>query len=383
MKRLILLGLLLLSCGIFFLSKFYNSSAQDSIQQAGYSLKGRIKGISGQQVVLAILAGEQPAYKDIDSVVMNGEEFTLEGKLDEPVFGTLRVHNADGSTKWLVQHFWIENRKIDVQADFTSKPTCLLKNAKLEELSKRYIDFWRPGTAWRKIMKEIQDCENTNNCTVGVELLLESQKAHTAEYNRIKKVVRNNNSSYYMLFGLSQGRLFLTPDELTELIGLLKYDIKQYPTGRNLLAYINYKQKIKIGAKLPTANAVDADGNKFPTDFSRAKITVIDCWASWCGPCREEFPELKRLYTQYHEKGLEIIGLAILDDPEYWKKAIQSHQLNWPNYLDVKNDSNSFSKVFCLDYIPQKIAVNSEGQIIAVNVGNHELEQLIRRSCEH
>lgn len=118
MKRLIFLCFLLLSVGVFFVIKFSNNHSNDH-GQAGYSFKGKIKGGSGQKVVLSILVPDPPVYKDIDSVVMDGEEFSLEGKMDEPVFGTLSVHYANGSRRGLGGPFWVENRRIGVWADFT------------------------------------------------------------------------------------------------------------------------------------------------------------------------------------------------------------------------------------------------------------------------
>lgn len=98
-----------------------------------------------------------------------------------------------------------------------------------------------------------------------------------------------------------------------------------------------------IGKRLPAFSAPDRNGNIHSDSDLRKnkKCVLIDFWASWCGPCRREIPNLKKIYEAYVDKGLEIISISIDKEDKAWQKALDEEQLPWPNLIDGKSCSES------------------------------------------
>jgi thiol-disulfide isomerase/thioredoxin len=100
---------------------------------------------------------------------------------------------------------------------------------------------------------------------------------------------------------------------------------------------------------------------------------MIDFWASWCGPCRQENPNVVKLYQQYHAKGFEIIGVSLDKAKEDWVKAIQDDQLSWIHVSDLQYWQNSAARLYGVNAIPQTYLLDKDGKIIAKGLRSEQL----------
>ena len=104
---------------------------------------------------------------------------------------------------------------------------------------------------------------------------------------------------------------------------------------------------------------------------------LIDFWASWCGPCRTEYPYLKKAYAQYKDKNFEIIGVSLDDNKASWLGAIKSNGFQWIELCDLKGRLNEVAKAYGIAAIPQSFLIDPQGRIIAKNLrGNDLLDKL-------
>lgn len=108
------------------------------------------------------------------------------------------------------------------------------------------------------------------------------------------------------------------------------------------------------------------------------KVTIIDFWASWCGPCRAENPNVVALYNQYHNKGLNIIGVSLDDNAEQWKKAIASDELTWIHVSNLKRWKEPIALMYEVESIPCTFLLDSSGKIVGNNLSTEELETAIQ-----
>jgi len=101
---------------------------------------------------------------------------------------------------------------------------------------------------------------------------------------------------------------------------------------------------------------------------AKNKYTLIDFWASWCGPCRAEMPTVVKAYTDYHDKGFEVVGVSLDNSKEAWVKAIDKLKMPWPQMSDLRGWECRGARLYNIQSIPANILINQQGKIVAKNL---------------
>ena len=118
------------------------------------------------------------------------------------------------------------------------------------------------------------------------------------------------------------------------------------------------------------------EGNELRLSSLKGKVVLIDFWASWCGPCRKENPNVIRLYNKYKNKGFTIYSVSLDEDGQKWKDAIEMDGLVWPNHVsDLKGWQTPLTQVYGFNSIPHTVLVDRKGNIIEIGLRGIELEQ--------
>ena len=107
------------------------------------------------------------------------------------------------------------------------------------------------------------------------------------------------------------------------------------------------------------------------------KLTIIDFWASWCAPCRQEMPNMVTLYSQYQDKGLAIVGVSLDENKDAWTQAIAQMKMEWPQMSDLKGWENAAAQAFSVSSIPHTILVDQQGRILKRGLRGQELENFV------
>jgi thiol-disulfide isomerase/thioredoxin len=105
----------------------------------------------------------------------------------------------------------------------------------------------------------------------------------------------------------------------------------------------------------------------------RGKVVLIDFWASWCGPCRKENPNVKVNYDKYKSKGFEILGVSLDRDINAWRNAIEQDGLTWHHVSDLKGWQSQHAALYSVTSIPQTVLIDKKGNIIARNIRGEQL----------
>jgi thiol-disulfide isomerase/thioredoxin len=161
---------------------------------------------------------------------------------------------------------------------------------------------------------------------------------------------------------------------MNQMVSIYEKKYPNYDLTRQLVNKVNATKRIAIGAIAPGFVSIDSTGKKFDLNGDRGKYTLVEFWASWCAPCREESPTLVRLYNDYKDKGFTILSVSIDKNTTQWKKAIRQDGYTWENVCDLNGYGGPTAALYTVTAIPNSFLLDKDGRIIAKNLRGKVLE---------
>lgn len=155
---------------------------------------------------------------------------------------------------------------------------------------------------------------------------------------------------------------------------------EEYKDNKEVQDYIKRQPKKDFfeGDEVPDIALADTSGKVLPLSSFRGKVVLVDFWASWCGPCRMENPNVVRVFQKYKDKGFTVFGVSLDQNKEKWIGAIKQDRLTWNHVSDLKGWSSDGAKLYGVKSIPQTYLIDAEGRIIAKNLRGEMLEQKLK-----
>ena len=180
------------------------------------------------------------------------------------------------------------------------------------------------------------------------------------------------------------------PEELIDnqtrkkLIDKLPEEMQKRPVIQEMLSNLKQADETAEGMTIKDFNQPGIDGTELSlmSEVAKNKITVIDFWASWCGPCRQEMPFMLEMFSKYKDKGLGIVGISLDEDSDSWKAATQQLNIPWIQMSDLKGWENAIAKHFCVNSIPHTIVVDQQGKILKRGLRGEKLEEFVAKQLK-
>jgi len=164
-------------------------------------------------------------------------------------------------------------------------------------------------------------------------------------------------------------------DEYEQIYRNASKEIKNSDSGKKMAEQLTYFKKSKVGSIAPSFSGKDINGKVFSLKDFKGKYVLIDFWASWCAPCREELPYIKKFYSKYKKRGFEVISVSIDKDLQKLKTAISKEDIgNWKHFATIQNTTD-IEKDYFLNGIPHKVLIDKNGKIIGKWKGSGELNK--------
>lgn len=232
-------------------------------------------------------------------------------------------------------------------------------NARLEKLEQEY----------RQLYME-EDEEGMRRLEPQFDELAAQQKQVMRDF------LKNNSNSPIALYVLDKYADYeINLAEIEPMFRKLGKHIRNTPGGKEFAASLEAAKRTAIGQPAIDFAQPDENGKKVSLASYRGKYLLIGFWASWCGPCRAENPNVLKAYSRFRDKGFEVLSVSLDDKREKWLAAIEADNLRWTQVSDLKGWKNEVAEKYGIKAIPQNLLIDPAGNIIAKNLRGDALEK--------
>ncbi|HEX9511266.1 MAG TPA: TlpA disulfide reductase family protein [Puia sp.] len=367
----------------FILIAFSISKAPAQIK-SGYIITGQIKGLKEGEKVRLLFRNEFPiwgwSHELIDSCRVKNGEFNLHGFiLDAPRLVTLEFMGHHKEIQQPFPDFLMGNEKVYIHGTINSNlllsQSITIEGSQSNDEQKRlqpFFDIWRYGLC-EKVYNNLQEIKDSVGYNKDIIQGIEDTK--NALIAQIKgSLFRSTSNQAAVPFFFIDCFDQIGHDSIVPVLyNKLDDQIKNSYYGK----LINSRLYLCNGQPAPDFMSTQPDGTTISLKniISNNKLTLVDFWGSGCGPCRKEFKtNTVALYNEFHNKGLEILGVSYDTNEKSWKKAIAEDHLPWLNVSTLKGcESDPALSLYKILHAPQNVLIDQMGKIIAWNVFGLEL----------
>ncbi len=338
----------------------------------GYKISGKFKNApEGSKVYLDELGEQQFVARDTAEIGKDGS-FEMTGTVPETGIYKLALDPQNAIL------FVLENqKKIEFEADAKNvSETYTVKGSKDSELLKDLNALMMAPQKQMEGLKQrymVASGSGQQDSIKAIEAA--AAKIQGASEKNFKAYIRKNPESIMSVYSTLT---LINPEENYAFAdSMLTIYKKTQPNSKYTKALGDRLAKlgsVTVGSMAPDITLPTPDGGTQSLSSLKGKYVLIDFWASWCGPCRRENPNVVKMYNQYKDKGFEIFGVSFDQSKEKWVKAIADDKLTWPHVSDLKGWESAAGKLYNITAIPHTVLIDKEGKIIAKNLRGAALE---------
>lgn len=246
-------------------------------------------------------------------------------------------------------------------------------NDKVSQFSKEAASFFEPIIPQLKKYRELSDEEKK-------EVEEKYDEADKARTDYLLNILRENSQNMVGVYFLSEFRLGDPAQELSEILPSMQEAFPENTWVKKVADLVKVKMGTAVGQPYTDLTMDTPEGEKLSLSdvIPQNKYTLVDFWASWCGPCCKELPNVKAMWEKYNKLGFQVVGVSFDQKAENWKEAIANYGLGWPQMSDLKGWQCAASDAYGINSIPSTLLVDKDGKIVAKNLRGEELQNKLK-----
>lgn len=353
-----------------------------------FTVKGNIKGAPASMVYLEQISFENQPPKVLDSFQLKNGNFSLKAAAQEEGLYQLRFSvqpspailliNDESSIEFSAEWEQPQNIKFTT-AGASARLTQLLDS--LGAMQQQMMMLQQSLSLSAQGSQQQQDSART-------AIMMAAKELNDKMRNNLNRIAKEDESPALALFATAMN-MGGDPKEAMKLTNQL---VKRFPKHTGVQKVVKAfddnmaamqkqeelqnqtaKNKPDVGAMAPDITMPDVNGNSFSLSSLKGKYVLVDFWASWCGPCRDENPNVVAAYQRFKNKNFTILGVSLDKTKSDWLKAIQNDKLTWYHISDLKFWESAAVSLYGFDGIPYNVLLDPQGKIIATNLRGEAL----------
>lgn len=320
-------------------------------------LDADIKGMENRQVVMHYKFGDA---NKADTIIARDGKFTWTAPIPYPQKVLMSIGNK-------ILYFFAESGKMSFAGVYDSIYSAKITGSKSNDIYKILSDRLNKKIA--PVQESLRQLHNLKLADDRAQREEIARNYFKGKREATESFVAEYPDTYVALSAVQDLSGEGVYDNVVPAYNMLSENMKATPPGKELTNRMTVIKRKRVGETFKDFTVNDVDGNpvKLYNVIGKSKYVLIDFWASWCGPCRAENPNVLNAFNKYHEKGFDVIGISIDENGEAWRAAVKKDGMPWTHVSDLKK-SNEVAAYYGILAIPSTMLVDSKGKIVATDI---------------
>jgi peroxiredoxin len=362
-------NLFLVSLSVLFLNVF----SQQKQKTFSFKIDGNVRNYTGKKVYVHHKWDEKD-YTDSTQVVNGKFSFNLKS-VDPNMYWFTTTNNINAQPNFI---FFADASPVKVTLIGDSIYNSILEGGQTQ---KDYLEYRAMITNFvaeqQKMQNDYNTAAQTNDLNTMNAIRSEYGNLNTKFIAGLKNFVKTHSKSAVSGFIIynDMNNQNIPYEDVLEALSYVDKSIENTKFIKLASKRVETVKGTLVGYTANNFSQNSPDGKPIKLSDYKGKYVLVDFWASWCGPCRQENPNVVAAYNKYKNKGFTILGVSFDSNKDKWLEAIQRDNLTWDHVSDLKGWGNEVGKIYSISSIPQNILVDKDGKIVAKNLRGQALEE--------